>query len=427
MTIGVLGATGYTGILIVDYLVRHADGHAWLMGGRSEEKLAAVRRRQNVPDTVRSVIVDVSDAQSLDSFLKQCSVVVNCVGPYRFYGQKVVESALRTGTAYIDLNGEPEFIAKMSRDFHDEAVQKNIPIVMAAGFDSVPADIGTRFATEPFDKDHPLRVRASVFFHGHEDTLSSGSVLPNVSHGTFNTLLESIRGGVPSRKYYKKPEQGQGQGQGHQGGQESKLSSGPPVYFDTFRSRWLVKFPVADVHIVRRTCDVLGRKNLRYEHYLELTSLFALLRFFLTFVVLTALALLGPTYRLLKRYKKEGEGPSAEQRNRIRFTMTLDATGQMSAAASSENPTSPPTSTAATTATMTTTTTYTTVSGPEPYVATAIAVVEAAKMVHDSVAASSTAADLLQRRGGVITPGSCLNVARYVDRLEAHGIHFARV
>lgn len=40
-------------------------------------------------------------------------VVMNCVGPYRHFGEVVVSVCAEVGTDYMDLCGEPEFIEKM--------------------------------------------------------------------------------------------------------------------------------------------------------------------------------------------------------------------------------------------------------------------------------------------------------------------------
>lgn len=37
-----------------------------------------------------------------------CKVVVNCCGPYRFYGEAVVKACINSGTHHVDVSGEPQ-------------------------------------------------------------------------------------------------------------------------------------------------------------------------------------------------------------------------------------------------------------------------------------------------------------------------------
>jgi short subunit dehydrogenase-like uncharacterized protein len=429
MTIGILGATGYTGRLVTDYFVKHNDGHDYILAARSPTKLDEVRKELKVPSSIKSVQCNVNDAASLDAFVKQCRVVVNCVGPFRLYGEQVIQAALKHGRQYCDVDGEPDFILKMCRKYHEEAVEKNVCICLAAGFDCVPADLGVRFASEPFDPNHSLTIRGSVHFHGMDNTLSSGSLFKNVSHGTFYTLLESLKGGSPLKRQAGRAHVDEGGSSGRPHGHVDVLarqrSKAPFAYFDAFRQRWLMRFPVADPHAVRRTCQVLGQRNLKYDHYLELDSIFALVYFVLVFVCLKVLVSFGPTFKWLKSLKKEGEGPSAEQLGKVRFTMTFDATGTLRGEVpqAQEPDMQEPTTVNRVRPSRSgnTTTYYSVVSGPESYLATAIFAGEIAKVL--SLGPESG----LEMRGGVGTPGCVMHAEAYIQRLENRGIKFVRL
>ena len=39
---------------------------------------------------------------------EQAKVVVNCSGPYRFYGEPVVKACIATRTHHVDVSGEPQ-------------------------------------------------------------------------------------------------------------------------------------------------------------------------------------------------------------------------------------------------------------------------------------------------------------------------------
>jgi len=57
---------------------------------------------------VRVIVTDVEDESSLQEMASQAHVVVNCVGPYRFYGEPVVRACIASGAHYVDVSGEPQ-------------------------------------------------------------------------------------------------------------------------------------------------------------------------------------------------------------------------------------------------------------------------------------------------------------------------------
>ncbi|CAI0386943.1 unnamed protein product [Linum tenue] len=62
-------------------------------------------------------------------------LLLNCVGPFRLYGDPVVAACSQTGCDYLDICGEPEFMERMEVNYHDQAVEKGSLIVSACGFD----------------------------------------------------------------------------------------------------------------------------------------------------------------------------------------------------------------------------------------------------------------------------------------------------
>lgn len=85
---------------------------------------------------------DSNDRESLLSSFSKAKLVLNCTGPYRFLGEAVVEACITTGTHYMDLCGEPQFIETMINKYHTLATEKQVLVLHACAFDSVPADLG---------------------------------------------------------------------------------------------------------------------------------------------------------------------------------------------------------------------------------------------------------------------------------------------
>ena len=68
------GATGFTGRLVVEYLLQRypaGSGLRWAMGGRSAEKLASVREAIGAPADTPLVLTDSSDPASLQALMAQ--------------------------------------------------------------------------------------------------------------------------------------------------------------------------------------------------------------------------------------------------------------------------------------------------------------------------------------------------------------------
>ena len=57
---------------------------------------------------IRVIVADVEDESSLREMASQARVVVNCVGPYRFYGETIVHACIASGAHHLDVSGEPQ-------------------------------------------------------------------------------------------------------------------------------------------------------------------------------------------------------------------------------------------------------------------------------------------------------------------------------
>jgi len=139
------GATGFTGRLVIDYLLQRypaGSGVRWAMGGRSAAKLAAVRDEVGAPADTPLVVTDSADATSLQALMAQTRLVLTTVGPYQLYGNELVAACAASGVDYVDLCGEPAWMRKMI-DAHDAAAKASgARIVFSCGFDSIPFDLG---------------------------------------------------------------------------------------------------------------------------------------------------------------------------------------------------------------------------------------------------------------------------------------------
>ena len=151
----VFGATGFTGRLVAEYLQGHAAGGAdrqagraplrWAMAGRNLSKLAELRRQIGAPDSLPLLVADASNAAALASLAARTRVVISTVGPYQRHGQPLVSACAQGGCDYVDLCGEPGWMAQMIALLEVPARASGSRIVFSCGFDSIPFDLGVLF------------------------------------------------------------------------------------------------------------------------------------------------------------------------------------------------------------------------------------------------------------------------------------------
>jgi short subunit dehydrogenase-like uncharacterized protein len=145
----VYGATGFTGRLVAEYLAqRHGVGGEvkWAMAGRSAEKLAQVRNEIGAPKDTPLVTADASDPASVRAMAGRAKAILTTVGPYQLYGSDLVAACAEGGTDYLDLSGEPNWMAEMIAAHEATAKKSGARILFSCGFDSIPFELGVYFA-----------------------------------------------------------------------------------------------------------------------------------------------------------------------------------------------------------------------------------------------------------------------------------------
>lgn len=163
----VYGATGFTGRLVAEHLAKHYDtpeGPKWALAGRNEVKLKAIAIEIGQPD-LPIIEADAKDANALEALAHRARVVITTVGPYQLYGEGLLAACVRAGTDYVDLCGEPNWMAAMIAKYGAAAKESGARIVFSCGFDSIPFDCGVWYlqheARERFGQP-AQRVRGRV-------------------------------------------------------------------------------------------------------------------------------------------------------------------------------------------------------------------------------------------------------------------------
>ncbi|MDT7839041.1 saccharopine dehydrogenase family protein [Aquabacterium sp. OR-4] len=165
------GATGFTGRLVAEYMAQrypnagNPEGIRWAMGGRSADKLAAVRDEIGAPADTPLVVTDLADPASLAALMDCTRLVLTTVGPYQLYGNALVAACAARGVHYVDLCGEPAWMRQMIDAHQATAQASGARIVFSCGFDSIPFDLGVFYLQQAFAARHghaANRVRGRV-------------------------------------------------------------------------------------------------------------------------------------------------------------------------------------------------------------------------------------------------------------------------
>ncbi|MEH0167706.1 trans-acting enoyl reductase family protein [Paucibacter sp. JuS9] len=145
------GASGFTGRLVAEYLLQRygQDGELrWALAGRNRAKLADLRRELGAGDSLPLVQADASDPAALAALVAQARVVITTVGPYQLHGEALARACAQAGTDYVDLCGEPLWMAQMIPLLQPLAARSGARIVFSCGFDSIPFDLGVVYLQE---------------------------------------------------------------------------------------------------------------------------------------------------------------------------------------------------------------------------------------------------------------------------------------
>lgn len=210
----IFGATGFTGKYCLFEATKILAGHTFAVAGRSQAKLEAVLQEMGNEfgkdlTSIPIVIADVEDQSSLLAMAKQCRVVINCCGPYRFYGMPVVQACLEAGTDHVDVTGEPQFMEKVQLQCHEEAKEKGIYFVSACGYDCIPSEMGMLYAEQQFPGTlHSADIYLKVWDRGPlvGASINYGTWHSGVYLLTKTQELKAIRKGLFTDRTFAFPE-----------------------------------------------------------------------------------------------------------------------------------------------------------------------------------------------------------------------------
>ncbi|HVW44047.1 MAG TPA: saccharopine dehydrogenase NADP-binding domain-containing protein [Amycolatopsis sp.] len=308
------GATGFTGGLTAEYLARRAPAACrWALAGRNQRKLEAVRERLATINPACADLAllraDVEDAASLRAVAESARVVVTTVGPYALYGEPLVAACAEAGTGYLDLCGEPEFFDRTYVRHHDRARQTGARLIHAAGFDSIPYDLGVFYTLKHLPPDVPISISGQV----RSNAMFSGGTYASVLTAA-SRVVPMVRAARARAKVQERP-----------AGRKVHTVTGKP-HRDPRTGRWLVPMTTIDPQIVVRSAALLPAygPDFSYSHYASFGRLPTVAVTAAALAAVVLLAQVPPARRALANLRKPGEGPDEERRAKswfkVRFT-----------------------------------------------------------------------------------------------------------
>jgi short subunit dehydrogenase-like uncharacterized protein len=251
----VVGATGFTGALVAEYLCeRYGVGKElrWAAAGRSEKKLAALLEKLGTSAaSLPTLVVDTLDAWSVGELAQRARVVLTTVGPYARYGSELVAACAENGTHYCDLAGEVQWIRRMI-DAHDaRARQTGARIVHCCGFDSIPMDIGAWYLQQEARERFGAYCESIILLVRAMKGGASGGTMASIMNVMREARADRDVARVLARPYSLNPE-------GEQRGPDRGDQRG--IRFDPDAQTWTAPFIMATVNtrVVRRSHALLG-------------------------------------------------------------------------------------------------------------------------------------------------------------------------
>uniref|UniRef100_A0AAY4A9Q6 Saccharopine dehydrogenase-like oxidoreductase n=1 Tax=Denticeps clupeoides TaxID=299321 RepID=A0AAY4A9Q6_9TELE len=409
----IYGASGFTGQFVVEEVARTSSegpkgNLKWAIAGRSRPKLEKVLEQAaealGRPDlkSVDIIIADVGEPESLAAMCRQGVIVLNCVGPYRFFGEPVVQACVENGAHLLDVSGEPQFLEGIQLNYHDKASEQGVYIIGSCGFDSIPADMGVIYTRDQF-KGTLTTVESFL-------SANTGPEGARLNEGTWQSAIYGLADSSKLRSLRKKfghkplPVVG------------TKIKRRSALFFSREMQQYAVPFMGTDPSVVKRTqrylAEELHESPVQYGAYVGIggiSSVFKFLFFGMMFwfmvkcsfgrkllikkniyIFLTALNFYVVCCPQIEETSFQfvffGEGYTEDQD---------PSQGKPNAKI------------------------RTVVQGPEPgYVATPISMVQAAITILNEP-------ESLPKKGGVYTPGSAFGKTTIIKRLDKHGIKFS--
>ena len=183
-----VGATGFTGRLALEYLLCNYPDLNMAVSGRNEKKLKSavaevgkILGRDSTP-SVDCLIADANSYEQLSAVARSARVVVSTAGPFAKIGSKLVEVCCHSGTHYADITGETAWVRNNIKLYNSFAEKSGAVVMSLCGMDSIPWEVSSK-VLEGKLSEKGEKLRKLVF----KDEMSTSP-----SGGTTATIIEAV-------------------------------------------------------------------------------------------------------------------------------------------------------------------------------------------------------------------------------------------
>jgi short subunit dehydrogenase-like uncharacterized protein len=129
----VYGSYGYVGSLVAQVAVE--EGESPVLAGRRAERVEAQATELGLDHRTFSL----EYPEVVEDNLEEFDAVLNCAGPYSATAGPLVEACVRTGTDYLDLDGQVD-VLESTADRGAEAAEAGVTLLPAVGLDVAATD-----------------------------------------------------------------------------------------------------------------------------------------------------------------------------------------------------------------------------------------------------------------------------------------------
>ncbi|MFJ5280896.1 saccharopine dehydrogenase family protein [Streptomyces parvulus] len=182
-----LGATGYTGDLVLGALLRR--GVRPTVAGRNAAALSALAERSGQLD---HLVVDAAAPDGLRRHLNPGDVLITTVGPFERFGFPVAQAAADAGAHYLDSSGEVGFVRAVHARHHRRARETGAVMLPAFGYDYVPGILAAALALR---EAGPAARAVDVGY------FATGPIWRGISQGTRTTMRDGMT--LPSARLHR--------------------------------------------------------------------------------------------------------------------------------------------------------------------------------------------------------------------------------
>jgi len=144
----VYGASGYTGMLTMDWLIDQNIPFTAVARDAKRVKEMMAQRVVRLESATYEIIEAQHNVEALTEAFKGAKVVCNTVGPFVKYGLTGVEAALKAGCHHLDTTGEQAYIRAVREQFGELYAQAGLVVSPSLAYMYSYAEIAAELALE---------------------------------------------------------------------------------------------------------------------------------------------------------------------------------------------------------------------------------------------------------------------------------------